>query len=278
MANYNHQAELKKLRAPQNIKVLALVSPPSCGKSTRLEGIRQSLTNVTGVITIDMSAIIDWHQDLSNKSSLATDFLEADKVRKQGGLIDDDLVFHGFLTFLTKTEQNMLEADRGPIRNILISGVPRKRRQQQLLLYAFKDAHIAYIDCPYNISNERRLKRISSGTVRDDDMPEVFERRWTSFNSETLPCLKTFADAECNKGRFHVLKHTQTPLEGAQKLLKYMGLTIPAYTSMLHQLKTPGCDAYEFLSNVLNDKKRVQVPQHPHYHHEFAGPGALARA
>jgi adenylate kinase family enzyme len=229
--------------------------------------------NVGGFVITDMSVIMDWHQNPENHSSLQDSFIAAEGARKRGDLVDDHLIFAGFVSYLVQEQRH---SSLGDIRKILISGLPRKPLQAELLLEHFPSFILAYIDCPQDESNRRRLKRIEDGVDRPDDKPAIFERRWKNFHAETEPAIEEYRAKHLADGRFVTIDYRRAPLTKSLILLKAMGLMSNEYRSLHFQLVNSHCEAFKHLDKVLNPGKyKTALPQ-AHSHHRNNGHGKPA--
>ncbi|MBP6858490.1 MAG: hypothetical protein KBC33_01510 [Candidatus Pacebacteria bacterium] len=253
------------LKNQREIPVTSLISGASCGKTTLIQAMRLAICNVGGFVITDMSEIMDWHQDPKNHSPLRKSFITAQAVRQRGDLVDDYLIFAGFVFYLVQKQH---QSSLGNIRKILISGLPRKSLQAELLLEHFPSFILAYIDCPQEESNRRRLKRIADGPVRDDDDPATFERRWKNFHAETEPTVEEFKAKHLDDGRFLTIDYRRAPLTKSLILLKAMRLKDNEYRSLHFQLVNSHCEAFKHLDKVLNPGKyKTPLPQaHSHHH------------
>lgn len=256
---------LSALKNQRQIPITSLISGPSCGKTTLIQAMQLAACNVGGFVITDMSEIMNWHQNPKNYSPLRESFITAEAVRKRGDLVDDYLIFAGFVFYLVQMQHQSLLGD---IRKVLISGLPRKSLQAELLLEHFPLFILAYIDCPQEESERRRLKRIADGIVRDDDDPVIFVRRWKNFHNETEPTVEEYKAKHLNDGRFLTIDYRRAPLTKGLILLKAMRLKDNEYRSLHFQLVNPHCEAFKHLDKVLNPGKYKsalpQVQSHPH--------------
>lgn len=241
------ESSFRILRNPEKISLTCLISGPSCGKSTLIEAIKLATVNVRGFVITDMSDIIDWHRDPKNNSMLRENFEAAEEIRKRGDLVDDYLIFAGFMLYLDYAQGS---SPFGELRKVLVSGLPRKDGQGELLLKYFQNVLMGYINCPMSESDLRRLNRIANGVIRSDDKPDRFAKRWKNFDNESMPYIEKFKSE--NPKRFVTIGYKLKPEQKAVSVLKSMRLSDQEYCSMLHQLITPKTEAWKRLDRVFN--------------------------
>lgn len=186
---------------------VAIVGPPSCGKTTLIRALRRTAECVSHSLQIaDFSRHIRaWHLNPDNDSPHRELAESHEVIRAQGNMIPDEDMEKLILYYLyakeriVMNEAQMLAAQikRIGIHRFICAGWPRNKEQIESMLANFKNPIIVVLDITYEKSNEMRLKRIeeakAQGQVREDDEDvSAFENRWHIYRTITEPALKAY--------------------------------------------------------------------------------------
>ena len=227
--------------------VLCIIGPPGCGKTTLRNKLQKSAKFLAGVESFDMSQIMDWHKDPINNSPLRSEFSgNADGERRSGNLVNDALTCDGLMFRLEAANMDNIVAGKGPIRRLVLSGVPRTVTQYQRLTGQFPNLKLVGINLDYNQANSNRLRRIANGESRPDDVESVFKNRWKRYHESTEP----FINWAQENGLILMINFKTMLSLKCIHAIKHMGLSDCEYKSMDKQIRNPDCDAHWEIKRV----------------------------
>ncbi|MDD5165687.1 MAG: hypothetical protein PHG25_04120 [Candidatus Pacebacteria bacterium] len=227
-----------------------IVGPPSCGKTKMRETLTAASVYIGGYVSEDSSAIIDWHCDPENNSPFYEETITADKIRKSGGLVDNQLICRLLQYWLMIKEVELMHQHEISVQRLDLSGFPRTREQYEAMFKFFNRVSIFAIDLSEEEANENRLKRIEQahGAVRDDDKPDRFKKRWTDYRELTEPFIKW----GLSQGIITPISFSAKHLEKVLKVTRRAHYTEYEQKSVQRQLLNEKCDAH-WLAQQFDD-------------------------
>ncbi len=227
-----------------------LVGPPSCGKTKLRETLTAASVYIGGYVSEDSSAIIDWHCEHANNSPFCEETLTADKVRKSGGLVDNQLICRLLQYWLMIKEVELMHLHEISVQRFDLSGFPRTKEQYEAMFKFFNRVSIFAIDLSEEEANENRLKRIeqANGAIRPDDRPDRFKKRWTDFRELTEPFIKWGLSNKIITPISFSASHREKVL----KVTRKAHYTEPEQKSVQRQLLNDECDAH-WLAQKFDD-------------------------
>lgn len=159
-----------------------------------LFGAQGSGKSTQGEILAKKLGLPEYNSGNEIRKFLTNNTEESSTVRQitaSGGLIDSEIVLKIFRTFINENDTS---------HGIVLDGLPRTQEQCPLVEGIAEENGWTIIAVYIKISDETAKKRISTRTVvidgketvREDDQPEILEKRLATFKAETLPVLEWF--------------------------------------------------------------------------------------
>lgn len=253
----------KSPSAQSRIKITALVGPPSCGKSTLLGVMSKAATLVCGTVFCDMSEdIIEWHKNPVNASPLMNVFIAAETDRSNGNLLNDDIINAAVTSYIEWRGQQVLNNDGRPLENFVIAGWPRTPGQFALMESIDDESHLTHIRIMEDQANQNRINRIKRGTIRKDDDPGTFARRWEKYHKVTEPEILKFRDRYRN--RYVAVNFNWHLPYKAELIMRRMRADVEVRTSLIKRIHETGSDAHSFIKSILEPVGHASTTQELH--------------
>lgn len=231
------------------VKIDGIGGGPGCGKTTQLRTIQQSARFVCGFVFADMREdIIKWHLDPNNESPLRHVFVAAKKDSSAGKLIGDAPINDAVTLYLYAKDHEFRTLGLGGIRRAFLSGWPRSDLQFQHMLSLDSHAHFWNLHITEARADENRLERIRKGEARDDDKPEVFMDRWTTFRDISDPARVRFQEA--HPGQCTTMEFMWSLRKKTKTILSNTRLTTTERSSLFGQINNEGTDAWNKISKI----------------------------
>ncbi|MBK9140014.1 MAG: nucleoside monophosphate kinase [Verrucomicrobia bacterium] len=149
-------------------------------------------------------------RNLRPDSELGKVFLE---YSSKGQLVPDEAtirLWHNYLDGSMQLGRFHPETD-----TLLLDGIPRNRRQAELMESALQVRGVIHLTCPEPEKLIQRLQRRAIHENRLDDANlEVIRKRFLTYESESKPVLDFYGP-----GKVHVIDATKTPIEVLQDIL-----------------------------------------------------------
>lgn len=184
-------------------KTILLFGAPGCGKGTQ----GKVLGAIPGFYHCSCGEVF---RNLRPDSELGKVFVS---YSSKGQLVPDEAtvqLWHNYLDGCMQLGRFHPESD-----TLLLDGIPRNRRQAELMEAALDVRGVIYLTCPDMEKLVQRLQRRAIHENRlDDANVEVIRKRFVTYENESKPVLEFYGES-----RVHSLDATKTPIGVLQDVL-----------------------------------------------------------
>ena len=245
---------MTEIQPPTGFRVFGNSGSPLCGKTTLRKIFAAASCYLTGFVYLDMSDdVIEWHKDQNSHSPFRDAFMAAEESRKAGHLITDDLINQALYYHL----HTCVVPRPDGLRHLWISGFPRKRRQVDALLKMDPGAIIGFINATRDEADQNRLRRIASGDNRDDDTPEAFAVRWSSYDKPGGTREEISEYGAHHPDRFTCVKFEWSLETKLRRFVNRMNVTPAERGSLVRQFNTAGSSARLLIEKIEGPRRQV---------------------